>query len=63
MQASEKDKEIYTGLEQAHFQTTKEIQKNFMTVDYADLPKTSIEGIPVKAEEGAKGYKITFSMI
>ena len=61
MQATEKDKEIYTGLEQAHFQTDKEIQKNFKTVDYNILPKTEIEGIPVKAEETQKGYKITFT--
>lgn len=61
MQAREKDKDIYTGLEQAHFQTDKEIQKNFKTVDYDILPKTDIEGIPVKAEETAKGYKITFA--
>lgn len=61
MQAKEKDKDIYTGLEQAHFQTDKEIQYNFKTVDYINLPKTDIEGIPVKAEETAKGYKITFA--
>lgn len=53
MQAKEKDKDIYTGLEQAHFQTDKEIQNNFKTVDYINLPKTDIEGIPVKAEETA----------
>ncbi len=61
MQASEKDNEIYTGLEQAHFQTDKEIAKNFTTVDYKTLGHTDIEGIPVKAEESAKGYKITFA--
>ena len=61
MQASEKDKEIYTGLEQAHFQTEKEIQKNFKTVDYNYLPKVDIEGIPIKAEETMKGYKVTFA--
>lgn len=61
MQASEKDKEIYTGLEQAHFQTSKEIANNFKTVEYTKLSKTEIEGIPVIAEETKKGYEITFA--
>lgn len=61
MQASEKDKDIYTGLEQAHFQTDKEIKENYKTVEYNLLPKTEIEGIPVLAEETNKGYNITFS--
>ena len=61
MQASEKDKEIYVGLEQAHFQTKKELDKNFTTVEYKKLPQTNIEGIPIKAEETLKGYNITFA--
>ncbi len=61
MQSNEKDKEIYTGLEQAHFQTEKEIARNFVTVDYNKLPNLDIEGIPVRAEESAGGYKITFA--
>lgn len=61
MQASEKDKEIYTGLEQAHFQTDKEISNNFKTVDYNSLSTKEIEGIPIIAEENKKNYKITFS--
>ncbi len=61
MQANEKDKEIYTGLEQAHFQTDKEIANNFKTVDYSSLSTTEIEGIPIIAKENKKNYKITFS--
>lgn len=61
MQASEKDKDIYTGLEQAHFQTQKEIINNFKTVEYNKLSNTEIEGIPIIAEENKKGYKITFA--
>lgn len=52
--------EIYTGLEQAHFETQKEIETNFNTVSYDDLPNLDIEGIPIIAEEGKKDYKITF---
>ena len=61
MESSEKDKEIFSGLEQAHFQTKKEIAKNFKTVEYRKLPNTSIEGIPINAVENAKGYEITFA--
>ncbi|MDD4408898.1 MAG: DEAD/DEAH box helicase, partial [Clostridia bacterium] len=61
MQASEKDKEIYTGLENAHFQTDKEIFANYKTIEYSKLCKTDIEGIPVRAEETNKGYNITFA--
>ena len=53
--------EIYTGLEQAHFETQKEIENNFNTVSYDDLPNLDIEGIPIIAEEGKKDYKITFA--
>ena len=53
--------EIYTGLEQAHFETQKEIETNFNTVSYDDLPNIEIEGIPIIAEEGKKDYKITFA--
>ena len=60
MSTTEKDI-IYTGLEQAHFQTEDEIKNNFKTVPYTLLPKTDIEGIPIKAEETKKRYDITFS--
>ena len=60
MSTTEKDI-IYTGLEQAHFQTDEEIKNNFKTVSYTMLPQVDIEGIPVKAEETKKGYDITFS--
>lgn len=60
MSTTEKDI-IYTGLEQAHFQSDDELTNNFKTVPYITLPKTDIEGIPIKAEETKKGYDITFS--
>ena len=61
IEAKEKDKQVYTGLEQAHFQTDKEIAKNYITIDYNKLPNTQIEGIHVKAEETFAGYKVTFA--
>ena len=61
IQSNEKDKDIYTGLEQAHFQTEQEITKNFITVDYNKLPNLDIEGIPIRAVENGGSYKITFA--
>ena len=60
MSTTEKDI-IYTGLEQAHFQTDEEIKNNFKIASYNMLPQVDIEGIPVKAGETKKGYDITFS--
>lgn len=60
MSTTEKDI-IYTGLEQAHFQTDEEIKNNFKIASYNMLPQVDIEGIPVKAEETKKDYDITFS--
>lgn len=61
MESTEKDKDIYTGLEQAHFQTDKEVANNFTTIDYKKLPTVDIEGVPVKAEEINNSYNITFA--
>ena len=60
MSTNEKDV-IYTGLEQAHFQTDEEIMKNYKTISYNDLPNVEIEGIPVKAEETKKDFNITLA--
>ena len=60
MSTNEKDV-IYTGLEQAHFQTDEEILKNYKTISYNDLPNIEAEGIPVKAEETKKDFNITLA--
>ena len=60
MSTNEKDV-IYTGLEQAHFQTDEEIMKNYKTISYNDLPNVEIEGIPVKAEETKKDFNMTLA--
>ena len=60
MSTNEKDV-IYTGLEQAHFQTDEEIIKNYKTISYNDLPNVEVEGIPVKAEETKKDFNITLA--
>lgn len=53
--------EIDTGLEQSHFQTDKELAKNYKTIEYSKLPTTEIEGIPIKAVEEKGNYNITFA--
>lgn len=60
MQANEKDSHILAGLEQAHFQTDKELKKNFTQIDFDKLQSTKIDGIPIKAEE--TNNKLTITM-
>lgn len=60
MQANEKDSHILAGLEQAHFQTDKELKKNFTQIDFDKLQSTKIDGIPIKAEE--INNKLTITM-
>ena len=50
MESSEKDWHIMSGLEQAHFQSDKELANNFKQIEFDNLNKTNIEGIPIKAE-------------
>lgn len=61
MQSEESDKHILAGLEQAHFQTDKELAVNFTQIDYEKLPKIKIDGIPIKAKEENKKLNITFA--
>ena len=61
MESSDKDKHIMSGLETAHFQTEKELAKNFTQIEYDDLKKTNFDGIPIKAEYVKNKLNITFS--
>ncbi len=61
METSEKDQHIVSGLEQAHFQTDKELSKNFTQIEFDDLCKTNVEGIPIKAEQINNKLNITLS--
>lgn len=61
METKESDKHILAGLEQAHFQTDKELAINFKQVDYDKLPKINIDGVPIKAYEQNKKLNITFA--
>ena len=57
----ERDKHIFANLEQARFQSEREIEQNFQTVEYMDLPNTEVKGIPIQAYEENNRLKITFS--
>ena len=61
MESSEKDKHITAGLEEAHFQSEKELKTNFKIIEFDELKHSNIEGIPIKAELGKKGLQIALS--
>lgn len=61
MKSSEEDKHIMSGLEQAHFQSEKELATNFKQIEFDSLNKTNIEGIPIKAECIKNKLNITLS--
>ncbi len=61
MESNDKDKHILAGLEQAHFETEKELKQNFSQIEFDKLSQTNIEGIPVKAEEIKNKLKITLA--
>ena len=49
IQGDERDNDVATNLEQAHFQTDGEVDKNYAKISYAELPKTNLVGIPIRA--------------
>ncbi|MDD2564178.1 MAG: type IV secretory system conjugative DNA transfer family protein [Salinivirgaceae bacterium] len=61
MKSNEEDKHIMSGLEQAHFQSDKELATNFKQIEFDSLNKTNIEGIPIKAEFVKNKLNITLS--
>lgn len=61
MNATEEDKHILSGLEQAHFQSEQEIKDNFKIVEYDKLTSTDVEGIPIRAEQDKNKLDIVFA--
>lgn len=61
IKGKERDKHIAANLEQARFESEKEITKNFQTVYYDKLAETEVKGIPIIAYEEKKRLRITFS--
>lgn len=61
MQGNRGDKRIDVCLEQAYFQPDKEINRNFTCVDFHDLERTNVVGIPIKAKQVGNRYPINFA--
>ncbi len=61
IQGDERDNDVATNLEQAHFQTDGEVDKNYAKISYAELPKTNLVGIPIRAVERKEDYEIHFA--
>ena len=60
IKGNERDNDIKTNLEQAKFQTEKEIAKNFEVAEYDTLPLRNA-GIPISAEQIGSEYKVSFA--
>ena len=61
IQGDERDNDVAANLEQAHFQTDEEVEKNYKKITYAELPRTNLVGIPVRAVERRGRYEIHFA--
>ena len=61
IQGDERDNDVAANLEQAHFQTDEEVEKNYKKISYAELPRTNLVGIPVRAVERKGRYEIHFA--
>ena len=61
IQGDERDNDVAANLEQAHFQTDEEVEKNYAKVSYTELPKTNLVGIPIRAVERKGRYEIHFA--
>lgn len=61
IQGDERDNDVAANLEQAHFQTDEEVDKNYAKVSYAELPKANLVGIPIRAVERKGKYEIHFA--
>lgn len=61
IKGKERDKHISANLEQARFESEREIEQNFQTLYYDELGQNDVIGIPIIAVEEGKRLKITFS--
>lgn len=61
IQGDERDNDVAANLEQAHFQTDEEVDKNYTRIDYAELSAKNLIGIPIRAVERKGKYEIHFA--
>lgn len=61
IKGKKRDLHLSANLEQSRFQTDRELEENFTTIDFRDLNDTEIIGTPIKAEEVGGRLSITFA--
>lgn len=61
IQGDERDNDVAANLEAARFQTDNEIDQNFTRVEYAELAKRELVGIPVRAVQKKGDYSVNFA--
>ena len=61
IKGKKRDLHLPANLEQSRFQTDKELEENFTTVEFRELQHTEIIGTPIKAEQADNRLNITFS--
>ena len=61
MRGNKGDKRIDVNLEQARFQTEKEINENFTRIEYGELSKKEIVGIPIKIQQEKEKLYVNFA--
>lgn len=61
IQGDERDNDVTANLEQARFQTEEEIDRNYTRIEYAELAKQNVVGIPIMAVEHKDKYIVHFA--
>jgi type IV secretion system protein VirD4 len=61
LEGKERDKNILSGLEQAHFQSQKELNKNFAEFEFDKLKNKAVDGVVIKAEQVKSKLKVNLS--
>jgi len=61
IKAKDDDERIPSNLEQAKFQSEKEVDYNFQKIDYSSLGKKDVVGIPIKVVEKRKRLSVNFA--
>lgn len=61
IKAKNGDERIKSNLEQSKFQSEKEVNYNFQKIDYSNLSKKDVVGIPIKVVEKRKRLSVNFA--
>ena len=61
MEGKEGDLHLSANLEQSHFQSEEELERNYTVLDFEELKDTDIKGTPIKEEEKDGHLKITLA--